>query len=433
MPDIAGGRSENAFALRSVPDAFRIKAYLDERKPKHAVVVGGGAIGVELAENLRRAGLGVSLVEMRDHALPFLDREMACIAENCLLENGVKLYLGRAVRALEKGAALLDDASRLRADATFFCVGARPDGRLAREAGLPVTERGAIVVDEHMRTADERIYAVGDAAAVPDLLTGEAAAGALAGPANKQGRIAADNVCGIESAYRGAQGSCILKIFDQAAAATGLSEEAARRAGLDADAAYIWTGAHAAYYPGARDIALKVVFEKKSGRLLGAQAVGGEGVDKRVDVMATAVRAGMTAGDLAQLELCYAPPFSSAKDPINQAGCAMENLLTGKVRQIRFDEVDALPRDASTLLDVRAAQEFGRGHIEGAVNIPLEALRGRLERLDRAKPVYVNCQTGLRSYAACRILMQSGFDCYNLAGGYRLYEAVRRARKRTER
>jgi rhodanese-related sulfurtransferase len=276
-----------------------------------------------------------------------------------------------------------------------------------------------------MRTSDENIYAVGDAVEVKHQVSAMPAYIPLAGPANKQGRIAADNICGIDSVYRGSQGSSILKLFDMTVASTGLNESSAKAAGIDYDKIQTYSASHATYYPGANNISIKTIFEKKTGRILGAQLVGFDGVDKRADVMAAAIRAGMTAYDLAELELCYAPPFSSAKDPVNMAGFAIENLLTDKVRQFHWHDVESVREDENALLlDVRTEEEYAEGQIAGAVHIPLDSLRERLPQLDRTKTLYVHCQSGLRSYIACRILSQSGFDCLNLSGGYRFYEVV---------
>ena len=307
----------------------------------------------------------------------------------------------------------------------ILAIGVRPESMLAKEAGLAVGQRGGIVVDGHMRTSDEHIYAVGDAVEVSDFVTGQKSMVPLAGPANKQGRIAADNICGIPSVYKGTQGSSILKLFDMAVAATGVNEKTAKRLNLNYDKAFVWLPGHAGYYPGAKSTSTKIIFEKETGRILGAQMVGFYGVDKRCDVLATAIRAGMTAFDLTRLELCYAPPYSSAKDPVNMAGFVIENLLTGIVKQIHWHDVNALPRDGSALLlDVRTEWEAANGGIEGFINIPLDELRGRMSELDRSKPVYIHCHSGMRSYIAARILSQNGFDAYNLSGGYRLYRSV---------
>ena len=427
-PPLPGLDDPRVFTLRTIPDTLRIKRFIEEKRPRTALVVGGGYIGAEMAENLARAGLQVTIAELADHLIPPLDYDMACGVHQYLRSKGIRLLLKTGL------SGLIPEAGGLRAnlgteaplfDMVLLSVGVRPDTRLAREAGLPLNSKGAILVDEHMRTADPAIYAVGDAVEIRERVTGGAGYIPLAGPANKQGRIAADNIAGGGSVYRGTQGSAVLKLFDMTVATTGINEETARRAGIPFDKVYTLSPSHATYYPGATNISLKLLFEQGSGRLLGAQLTGFDGVDKRCDVLATAVRAGMTAFDLTELELAYAPPYSSAKDPVNMAGFVAENVLTGKVKQYHWHDVDTLPRGgAVTLLDVRTSGEYARGHIEGARHIPLDSLRSRLAELDKGKPVYVNCQSGLRSYIACRILTQAGFDCFNLAGGYRLYESV---------
>lgn len=430
---LPGMEDARIFTLRTIPDTFRIHEQIQDTRPKTAVVVGGGFIGLEMAENLTRAGVSVTVVEIMDHVIGTLDYDMACEVHSYLRHKGVGLLLGRAVKAFHPDEALLevelDNGDILRAEMVLMSVGVRPDTALAQRAGLKTNIRGAILVDGHMRTSDEHIYAVGDAVEVRHLVSGAPAHIPLAGPASKQGRIAADNICGIESVYRGTQGSSILKLFGLAVASTGLNESAAKAAGLDYDKIYTYSASHATYYPGASNILIKTLFEKQTGRILGAQLVGFDGVDKRCDVFATAIRAGMTAYDLAELELCYAPPFSSAKDPVNMAGFAIENLLTEKVRQFHWHDVASVrENDNALLLDVRTADEYAAGSIPGAVHIPLDSLRERIREIDRSKTLYVYCRTGLRSYIACRILSQNNFDCFNLSGGYRLYETVTDAR-----
>jgi len=318
-------------------------------------------------------------------------------------------------------------------DMVIMSVGVRPETGLAEKAGLKLNRRGCIVVNEHMQTSDENIYAVGDAVEVTEFVTGDKAFIPLAGPANKQGRIAADNICGIKSKYKGTQGSAILKFFDMTIASTGINEQTAKEKNLNYDKAYTYSNSHATYYPGATRMSIKTIFEKGTGRILGAQIVGFDGVDKRIDVLATAIRANLTAYDLTELELCYAPPFSSAKDPVNMVGYVIENLLNGLVKNFYWDDVDKLPRDGSVnLLDVRTKAEYQRGHIDGFVNIPLDSLRENLDKLDKTKPIYVDCMSGQRSYLACRILQENGFDTYNLSGGYRLYELISKERQYLE-
>ena len=301
----------------------------------------------------------------------------------------------------------------------------RPDTALAKDAGLALNARGAILTDAHMLTSNPDIYAVGDAVEITDFVTKQKGYIPLAGPANKQGRIAADNLCGIPSEYKQTQGSSVLKLFDMTIAMTGVNERTAKAAGLHYDRMYTYNQSHASYYPGGHGISMKVLYEKGTGRLLGAQLVGYDGVDKRCDVLAVAIRAGLTASDLTELELCYAPPFGSAKDPVNYAGYAIENVLTGKIKTFHWDGVASLPRDGSvTLLDVRTAAERANGCIDGFIGIPVDELREHIGELDPKKPIYVHCQSGLRSYIACRILAGYGFDCYNLTGGWRFYNLV---------
>ena len=431
VPNLPGLNGDNVYTLRSIPDTLRIKAAADALKDKpgaRAVVVGGGYIGVEMAENLAHAGLDVTIVEMADHLIAPLDFDMAADVHNYVRGKGIHLLLGTAVTGAEPGFVCTSQG-KIPADLIVLSIGVRPESSLAKACGLPCNARGGIQVDEHMRTADPDIYAVGDAVEVRDFVTGDPAMVPLAGPANREGRIAADNLFGRDSVYTGTQGSAILKIFDMAVATTGLSEKAARSKGIDCDKIFTYSANHASYYPGSTMLSIKVVFEKGGGRLLGAQIVGFDGVDKRCDVLATAIRFGATVQDLTRLELCYAPPFGSAKDPVNMVGFVGENLQNGTVRQFHWSDVADLPRDGSVqLVDVRTPAEYARGHIEGFRNLPLDGLRAHLSELDPGKPVYVHCHSGLRSYIACRLLTGAGFTCYNLAGGYRLWAAIQQAK-----
>lgn len=436
VPRMPGAECERIFTLRTIPDALAIRAYVEAQHPRSAVVVGGGMIGTEMAENLTAAGIAVTVVELQDHIIAPLDFEMAADVHQYLESRGIRLMLGRAVTAVEpQGEALRVKLGRetVDTDMLVLSVGVRPESDLAQRAGLQLTDRGAIVTDSHMRTSAPDIYAVGDAVQVHDFVTGDSAYVPLAGPANKQGRIAADNICGISSEYAGTQGSAVVKLFDMTVAVTGLNERAAQAKGIDYDKTYTYSASHAGYYPGATNMSIKILWERGSLRLLGAQIVGFEGVDKRMDVLATAIRLGAKVTDLKELELVYAPPFGSAKDPVNMAGYVAENVVTGKLKQFFWDQVDDLPRDGSvTLLDVRMPGEVAAGHIEGFRPIPLDELRGRLDELPKDKPIYVHCHSGLRSYLACCILRGNGFDCYNLAGGWRLYASAVRAKKATD-
>ena len=433
QPRFPGADSDRLFTLRTVEDTLRIRAYIDEHHPRSAVLAGGGFIGLELAENLRELGMDVTIVQKPMHLMTPFDADMAALIHGEMRRHGVKLALGHTVEGFAQRDGgmdvLLQDAAPLHADMVILAIGVTPDTALAKEAGLELGVRGSIVVNDRMETSVPDIYAVGDAVQVRHFVTGQDALIALAGPANKQGRIAADNICGGDSRYTGSQGSSVLKVFDMTAALTGLNETQAAAAGFDADSVILSPMSHAGYYPGGRVMTMKVVFEKATYRLLGAQIVGYEGVDKRIDVLATAIRAGMKATELKDLELAYAPPYSSAKDPVNMAGFMVDNIARGLLRQWHLADADSLPRDGSvTLLDTRTPGEYSAGHIEGFINIPVDDLRERLHELDRTKPVYVICQSGLRSYIACRILAGHGFDCYNFSGGYRFYAAVTQER-----
>lgn len=433
-PALPGIDSSRIFTLRNVEDTFAIRSFIDRNAPHRAVVAGGGFIGLEMAENLTRQGIETTIVERMEQVMAPLDADMACSVHAYLREKGVGLRLGETVAGFAPdGAGLrvrLESGGSISADFVILALGVVPDTALAREAGLALGVRGSIAVNDRMQTSDPDIYAVGDAVESVHFVSGEKTLAALAGPANKQGRIAADQICGLESRYRGVQGSSVLKLFDMTLAATGLNEAAARAAGLAFDKSVTFSASHATYYPGATNMTVKTLFSPETGRLLGAQIVGFEGVDKRIDVLAAAVRMGMTGEALTELELSYAPPYSSAKDPVNMAGYVIENVRSGLVRQYHWHDVEALPRDGSAiLLDTRTPAEYGRGHIEGAVNLPLDELRERLPELERGKPIYVNCHSGLRSYLACRILMQNGFECYNLSGGYRFYQIVMHERE----
>ena len=433
QPRFPGADSDRLFTLRTVEDTLRLRAYIDEHHPRSAVLAGGGFIGLELAENLRELGMDVTIVQKPMHLMTPFDADMAALIHGEMRRHGVKLALGHTVEGFAQRDGgmdvLLQDAAPLHADMVILAIGVTPDTALAKEAGLELGVRGSIVVNDRMETSVPDIYAVGDAVQVRHFVTGQDALIALAGPANKQGRIAADNICGGDSRYTGSQGSSVLKVFDMTAALTGLNETQAAAAGFDADSVILSPMSHAGYYPGGRVMTMKVVFEKATYRLLGAQIVGYEGVDKRIDVLATAIRAGMKATELKDLELAYAPPYSSAKDPVNMAGFMVDNIARGLLRQWHLADADSLPRDGSvTLLDTRTPGEYSAGHIEGFINIPVDDLRERLHELDRTKPVYVICQSGLRSYIACRILAGHGFDCYNFSGGYRFYATVTQER-----
>ena len=429
QPRLPGLGSEKIFTLRTVEDTFRIKEYIQEKQPKSAVLAGGGFISLELAENLRELGMDVTIVQRPKQLMNPFDADMAAFIHGEMRKHGVRLALGHTVEGFEEKDSgvdvLLKDEAPLHADMVVLAIGVSPDTGLAKDAGLELGIKGSILVNDRMETSVPDIYAVGDAVQVKHFVTGQDALIALAGPANKQGRIAADNICGGDSRYTGSQGSSVVKVFDLTAAATGVNETNAGKAGLSVDSVVLSPMSHAGYYPGGKVMTMKVVFEKETYRLLGAQIVGYEGVDKRIDVLATAIRAGLKATQLKELELAYAPPYSSAKDPVNMAGFMIENIANGVLKQWHLEDVDKLPRDGSvTLLDTRTVGEYAGGHIDGFTNIPVDELRERLGELDKSKPVYVICQSGLRSYIACRILSGYGFECYNFSGGFRFYDAV---------
>ena len=423
-PNIEGADGSNVFTLRNIPDTLKIKNYIDTAKPRSAVVIGGGYIGVEMAENLVEAGLKVAIVELADHLIAPLDFDMAADVHRYIKSKGVYLHLNNGVKAISGNTVILQNGE-ISADMIIMSVGVRPETAIAKDAGIELNQRGSIIVNNKMQTNIPDIYAVGDAVEVEDFITKKPAFIPLAGPANKQGRIAADNIAGYESVYTGTQGSAVLKLFDMTVATTGLNEKTATAAGIDYDKTYTYSASHATYYPGAAQMSIKALWDKKTLKIIGAQIVGFDGVDKRIDVLATAIRFGAKITDLTTLELCYAPPFGSAKDPVNMLGFVAENIVSGKLKQFFWHDVENLPRDGSVfLLDTRTPFEVMQGKIDGFVNIPLDSLRQRINEIPKDRPVYVHCHSGLRSYLACRILTGNGYDCYNLAGGWRLYESV---------
>ena len=436
-PNFEGIDNERIFTLRTVEDTLRIKQFTEDKRPQSAVVVGGGFIGIEVAENLRRLGMDVTLVEAAPQVMAPFDGDMAALIHAEMVRNGVKLMLGTMVEGFtaEGGVTVrLKDREPQTADMAVLAIGVAPDTTLARDAGLELGIKGSIVVDDRMQTSAPEVYAVGDAVQIKNFVTGKEGLISLAGPANKQGRIAADNVCGRDSRYTGGQGSSVIKIFGLTAACTGINERTAKSLGLDCDKVVLSPMSHAGYYPGGSVMTMKVLFERGTCRILGAQIIGRDGVDKRIDVIATAIRAGLKATELTELDLAYAPPYSSAKDPVNMAGYMIENVCDGVLKQWHIEDADSIvSRKDVTLLDVRTPEEFQRGHIEGFLNIPVDELREGLSKLDKGKPVYVICQSGLRSYIASRILAGNGYEAYNFSGGYRFYAAVKGDRACTER
>ena len=427
-PPIPGVESPLVLTLRNLQDVDRIKAKIDA-DAKRVVVVGAGFIGLELAENLVKRGVATTVVELQSQVLPPLDGEMTTPIVTALESRGVTVLLGDSATAFEpEGHAIavtLTSGKRLPCDLVILGVGVKPDSHLAADAGLELGRRGGIRVNAALQTADPAIYAVGDAVEVTDIVTGQPVQVPLAGPANRQGRIAADNICrsgGEPTHYRGTQGTAIVGVFDRVAAITGSSEKVLRQAGRPYRKIYVHPANHAGYYPGAEGMSLKIVFDPETGRLLGAQGVGGAGVDKRIDVLAVALQAGMTVYDLEEMELAYAPQFGSAKDPVNMAGFVAAGLLRGDHPQADMEiALDGPPAADTILLDVRTPQEFASGHLPGAVNIPVDELRTRLDELPRDKKLLAYCQVGQRGYIATRILVQSGYQAANLGGGYKTF------------
>ena len=438
QPRLPGVGIDKLFTLRTVEDTFRIKEYINKNHPKSAVLAGGGFIGLELAENLRELGMDVTIVQRPKQLMNPFDPDMASMIHNEMRKHGIKLVLGYTVEGFKEKdngvEVLLKDNPSLQADMVVLAIGVTPDTVLAKEAGLELGIKESIVVNDRMETSVPDIYAAGDAVQVKHYVTGNDALISLAGPANKQGRIIADNICGGDSRYLGSQGSSVIKVFDMTAATTGINETNAKKSGLEVDTVILSPMSHAGYYPGGKVMTMKVVFEKETYRLLGAQIIGYEGVDKRIDVLATAIHAGLKATQLKDLDLAYAPPYSSAKDPVNMAGFMIDNIAKGTLKQWHLEDMDKISKDNSVvLLDVRTVGEFNRGHMDGFKNIPVDELRERINEIEKGKPVYLICQSGLRSYIASRILEGNGYETYNFSGGFRFYDAVVNDRALIER
>jgi NADPH-dependent 2,4-dienoyl-CoA reductase/sulfur reductase-like enzyme/rhodanese-related sulfurtransferase len=431
-PPLPGVELPGIFVLRNIPDSRKIREWIERTNPKKAVVVGGGFVGLEMAENLTARGIKVTVVEMLNQLLPPLDPEMAAPIAEHLEAKGLRVRLGDGVTgfsAREKNGlvVVLKSGGKESADLVILAIGVRPENGLAKAAGLEIGERGGIRVDEQMRTSNPRIWAVGDAVEVRDAITGAWALIPLAGPANRQGRAAADSICGQATPFRGVQGSAICEVLGLAAAMTGASEKALKRAGVeDFEKVYLHPQQHAGYYPGARRMHLKLVYRKSDGRILGAQAVGEEGVDKRIDVISMAIQKGGSVFDLEEAELCYAPQFGAAKDPVNIAGMIAANSLRDGIRNTTWDSIS---ENGFMLLDVRDREEFESGHVDGATNIPLADLRQRLHELPRLKAIRVYCGVGQRAYNAARLLRNKGFRVENVSGGYETYLNFRRVQK----
>ena len=425
-PKLPGMDSSKIFTLRNIPDTYRITDYVEKMNPARAIIVGAGFIGLEVAENLHMRGVKVTVVELADHVIGPLDYEMAALVHQHMKTKKVELYLKDAVESFEDRSERigvnLSSGRTLLADMVIMGIGVRPEARLASDAGLKIGKTGGIYVNEYLQTSDPDIYAVGDAIEVKDFVSGSEALIPLAGPANKQGRIAANNIYGMSERFEGTQGTSIVKVFDITVAVSGNNERMLKKAGVDYEKSFTHSASHAGYYPGAIPMSIKLLFKKDDGKLLGAQIVGYEGVDKRIDVLSVAMRAGMTVHDLEKLELAYAPPYSSAKDPVNIAGYTASNILKKDSNIFHWNEVDSIKSDKSLLLDVRSPEEFQLGTIDGSVNIPLDDLRDRLSEIPKDKEIYLFCQVGLRGYLAARILMQNGYlHVKNLSRGYKTW------------
>jgi len=422
--------NERTFTLRTVEDTLKIRSFVEQKQPKTAVVIGGGFIGLEMAENLAELGMKTTIVQRSNHLLPPVDCDIASFIHANFRHHGVQLLLNTNTNKMsitgDQVSLELANGSNISAEMVVLAVGVTPENTLAKKIGLELGVKGAIKVNAKMETSIPDIYAVGDAVQVKHFITEKDSVISLAGPANKQGRIVADNICGLNSEYKGSQGSSVIKLFDMAVATTGINEQQAKANSLEYEKVILTQNSHAGYYPGATAMTVKLIFEKTTYKILGAQIVGYDGVDKRIDVIATAIRAGMKADELKDLDLAYAPPYSAAKDPVNMAGFVVENIKNGIVKQFYYEDIPSLrERDDLILLDTRTPFEYMRGHAEDFVNIPLDDLRERLGELDKTKKIYVMCQSGLRSYLATRILMQNGFNAYNFAGGFRLYSSIK--------
>ena len=429
IPDVVGINNSKIFTLRNVEDTLKIDNYIKKNEVKKATVIGGGFVGLEMAENLANLGLEVSIVDLSSQLFNNLDEDMVSLVHKLFVDKKVKLYLNKSLNKVTEynGKLLLElsDHSVLNSDIVILSIGIVPNTKIAIEAGIRTGIKNSIIVNEKMETSIKDIYAVGDAVEVNNFITKEKTLISLAGPANKQGRIAADNICGGNSVYKDTLGTSIIKLFNNTVATVGLNEKQVKKLGYNYEKIIISPSSHASYYPGGKVMTLKLIFNKEDKKILGAQIFGFDGVDKRIDVLATAIRVGLNVIDLKDLELAYAPPFSSAKDPINMVGFVAENIITHKVKQFHYEDLSKLSVDGSVfLLDTRTPKEYNNGHVVGFVNYPLDELRNHLDEIPKNKPIYVMCQSAVRSYIACRILMQNGYDCYNFSGGYRFYEII---------
>lgn len=421
VPPIKGVEKNIFFTLRNIPDMDKIIAHINEKEVKEAVVIGGGFIGIEVSENLHQLGIKVTIVELLDQLMMPLDLEMANIIHSTLKDKGINLYLKNGVKEITENSVILNSNQKIKADLVIGAVGIRPENHLAQNAGLELGETGGILVDDHMKTSDPDIYAVGDVVEIKHLVSEVRRIIPLAGPANKQGRLAADNISGIETSYKNTQGTGIVKIFDKQVASSGINEKEAKDLKINYQAIHIHPNNHAGYYPGASSMTLKVIFNTENGRILGAQGIGNDGVDKRIDLLAMAIRSKMTVFDLEEMELSYAPPFGSAKDPINMIGFVGSNILRGIVRSVTWDQVKDI--EDSFILDVRTEAEVKKGAIPDSYHIPVDELRKRHKEIPKGNNIIIYCRSGVRSYIGFRILFQEGLkDIYNLSGGYLTYQ-----------
>ena len=427
-PPIPGMEKNHVFTLRNIPDTYEIYDFLKEQKPQTCTVVGAGFIGLEMAENLAEQGVKVSVVEGAAHVMPPIDMDMAHGIHNYIRAQGIDLYLGQTCTAMDENSVILGDGRKVPADMVILSIGVRPDTGFLKDSGIALGTRGEILVNEYMETSLADVYALGDAVSVKHVVSGNMVMIPLASPANKQGRIVGDNLCGKQRVYKGSQGTSIMKFFGMTVAVTGEKEESLKAQNRPYKKVITTSASQAGYYPGGEMMTAKTLFDPENGQILGAQIVGGKGVDKRIDDLANAVRFKLTAYDLQEMELAYAPPFSSAKDPVNMAGYVIGNVLEGLMTPFYVEDLDKIPEDAIKV-DVRTPGEVARGGIPGFINIPLDELRDRLGELDLTKDIYITCQIGLRGYLAQRILEQHGAKTFNLSGGYRFYEMVEKDKK----
>ena len=432
IPDIKGIKScENLFTLRNIADTDKIKNYVDINKPQKALVIGGGFIGLEMVENLHERGVEVTLVHSRDQVMKPVDYEIASVLHTHLIEKGVKLILKDKPEKIEdKGKrVVLKSGKEIETDMIILSIGVTPESKIAKEAGIEVNEKGAIVVNSKMKTSNEDIYAVGDAIQVIDFVNKKPTMIPLAWPANRQGRLVADILSGKDVEYKGTLGSLVAKVFDLTVAATGNNEKTLRDLDIPYEAIHIHPASHAGYYPGATQISFKMLFDPNTGKILGAQGVGKDGIDKRIDLIANSIKAGFTVYDLQDTEVCYAPPYNSAKDPVNMMGYCGANIMENIVENTQWYEIEDLVKNEEYILDVREEYEVSNGSIKNVVNIPLGQLRDRLNEIPKDRKIYVCCQVGLRGYIACTILNQYGYKTSNIDGGYKTYSSIKNAEK----